>query len=232
MSSWTDLTLSDIDRLVLAMEQAGISLAGIMELIARVPPRHMVHGRITIESVIGLLNQTNGSTCLAADQLTDTPPPYGAAVDMFPPAGFSIATNSPPQEIRGCYWKEHDTRAGQWFWNNQRVMLVDFHDLTFQWTDYQDLYQCCTAWGDSATLANSRVLDFLLLHQELIPIEWQNKRIHFCGTLYEDENDLFVRCLIWDESSNTWSELRHNSIEDWESDGWDDEGDFFVIIFH
>jgi hypothetical protein len=45
-------------------------------------------------------------------------------------------------------------------------------------------------------LMNACILDFLLLHRELIPEDWKGKRVYFWGTKYRDDNgELFVRAL-------------------------------------
>lgn len=45
------------------------------------------------------------------------------------------------------------------------------------------------------------VLEHLLIHQNLIPVDWRGKRILFWGTLYKKigylEDKTFVRCLVW-----------------------------------
>ena len=45
---------------------------------------------------------------------------------------------------------------------------------------------------------NANVLDYLLMHVELIPENWKQKRIFFWGTIYKSyDNTPYVRCLYW-----------------------------------
>lgn len=80
-----DLTLSDIHRLVVALEQAPQRPDVIQAIIARVPPEPIAHGRVTIASLLRLLESTNGSTVLpeAVVQLLNTPEP--AMPELTPP---------------------------------------------------------------------------------------------------------------------------------------------------
>lgn len=51
---------------------------------------------------------------------------------------------------------------------------------------------------------NACVLDYLLIHQELIPDDWKEKRIFFFGTIYRGgiHGSLRVRCFRW--AINKW----------------------------
>lgn len=57
------------------------------------------------------------------------------------------------------------------------------------------------------SLLNANVLDYLLKHQHLIPVEWEGKTIHFLGTRYRDSNIgyLCIRSLLKDRDSEKWS---------------------------
>lgn len=61
---WEDLTLSDVQRLIEAIEQAGGSPEAVRAIIDRVPARSLVHGRVSMRSLLRLLGQTAGSTSL------------------------------------------------------------------------------------------------------------------------------------------------------------------------
>lgn len=53
---------------------------------------------------------------------------------------------------------------------------------------------------------NAIVLDYLLVHPELIPEEWKGKAVFFWGTIYRDSGgDLDVRYLGWGDSQWYWS---------------------------
>lgn len=51
---------------------------------------------------------------------------------------------------------------------------------------------------DNEPVLNANVLDYLLVHQELIPDSWKEKYISFWGTIYCDKDGYFyVRTLFW-----------------------------------
>ena len=55
------------------------------------------------------------------------------------------------------------------------------------------------------SVLNANVLDYLIIHPELIPESWKNKRIYFWGTIYRDsDGDLHVRHLDWNGSEWGW----------------------------
>ncbi len=48
-------------------------------------------------------------------------------------------------------------------------------------------------------ICNANVLDYLLLHQELIPEEWRGMTIYFWGTKYLlPSGNRCIRCMGWD----------------------------------
>jgi hypothetical protein len=52
---------------------------------------------------------------------------------------------------------------------------------------------------------NANVLDYLLVHPELIPEDWKGKSVFFWGTIYRDsDEDLLVRYLCWDGFKWYW----------------------------
>jgi|GEM_PF-1757641 len=76
---WTKLTLSQIRRLVAAIEQASDGREVIPSIVERVPDEPMPHSRVTLESLINLLEQLGGCTVLSEEMLTvikqlDEPP--------------------------------------------------------------------------------------------------------------------------------------------------------------
>ena len=62
--NWKELTLTDIERLVEAIEQAGDNPDAVKAIIDRAPERSSPHGRVTVDSLLQLLAQTRGSTVL------------------------------------------------------------------------------------------------------------------------------------------------------------------------
>lgn len=74
---WEDLTLLDVQRLVKALEQASTDPTIVRAVIDRIQAEPIDHGRVTIGSVRRLLAQTNGSTVLSDEVVTqlNTPEP-------------------------------------------------------------------------------------------------------------------------------------------------------------
>lgn len=66
--NWEDLSLSDIRSLVVAIEQAGGPQA-IRSIIERVPVEINPHGRVTLGTMIKLLDQLEGKTVLSNEDL-------------------------------------------------------------------------------------------------------------------------------------------------------------------
>jgi len=44
---------------------------------------------------------------------------------------------------------------------------------------------------------NAKVLEYLLVHPELIPDSWKGKKVYFWGTIYQVDDKLLVRCLYF-----------------------------------
>jgi len=58
----------------------------------------------------------------------------------------------------------------------------------------------------SVPVMNANLLDWLLLHPELIPDSWKGKYVFFWGTIYRHRGgSLCVRYLYWDGSAWSWS---------------------------
>lgn len=66
---WKKLTLSQIRRLVAAIEQASDGREVISSIIERTADEPMPHGRVTMESLINLLEQLDGCTVLSDEAL-------------------------------------------------------------------------------------------------------------------------------------------------------------------
>jgi len=55
---------------------------------------------------------------------------------------------------------------------------------------------------------NANVLDWYMIHPELIPPEWKGSNVFFWGTIYRNSvGDLFVRFLCWHSDIWDWSYL-------------------------
>ena len=75
----------------------------------------------------------------------------------------------------------------------------------------------------SKPVLNANVLDYLLLHQVLIPEEWKRdankcmRWIFFWGTIYRNSNNnLFVRYLFWNNGMWDWGYHRLDNV--WSKD--------------
>lgn len=103
--------------------------------------------------------------------------------------------------------KEHFSVVESFKWNPQKVLL------------YLDVCQ-----GDSTSITgdqllkklwhkrvlNANVIDFLLVHQHLIPEEWKDKRVFFWGTTYSRNGRILVPCIAWcyDKWERRYRQLR------------------------
>lgn len=86
---YTKLTLGDIQRLVAAIEQAGDNPEVVRAIIDRVPLQKTSHDRVTINSVLQLLDQTGGSTTLPEriiEQLHQPELPLNQPIVAVPPS--------------------------------------------------------------------------------------------------------------------------------------------------
>lgn len=62
---------------------------------------------------------------------------------------------------------------------------------------------------------NANVLEYLFIHQELIPEEWEGKYVFFWGTIFRDSHGrLCVRYLYWDDGA--WRRDYRWLVLDWD----------------
>lgn len=60
----------------------------------------------------------------------------------------------------------------------------------------------------------ANVLDYLIAHPALIPLDWKEKAVFFWGTIYRNSvGSAYVRFLDWDGGRWCWS-------DDWLDNGW------------
>lgn len=61
----------------------------------------------------------------------------------------------------------------------------------------------------NAPVFNANLLDFLLSHPNLIPVEWRSRKVCFWGTIYQRtcDNHPCVRCLCWNGDDRGWGWL-------------------------
>jgi len=90
---------------------------------------------------------------------------------------------------------------GLWKFDSKKISFYQSNQQKKEFIEGNKLRQELT---DESVL-NANVLDYLLIHPELIPEDWKNKRIYFWGTIYSDsEGDLYVRQIEWDGSKWGW----------------------------
>lgn len=195
---WKTLTLSDIRRLLAALQKASDKpdefIAG---LIAREPMEVIPHGRVTVESLFNLLGQTNGSTILPEEivALLNRPEPLPPAP---PPAVVHVIDcDATPRSINGEV-KEH-TNGGRLTWDINRLALY----RSERQCDNEPIngHKLLQEMRGQATL-NANVADYLLEHQELIPKIWKGLKILFWGTTFDnvslqDDDQPCIRYIRW-----------------------------------
>jgi len=128
-----------------------------------------------------------------------------------------LAENAPPsayKHIIDCdaapylhpYWevKEHQ-KGGLLEWNLENIALYKSDQqkpfiATGRSIHGEDLYKELTLMNKK--LLNANTMKYLRDHKELIPEDWQGKRIFFWGTImYDQDGDECVYCLEYKEHS-------------------------------
>lgn len=90
-----------------------------------------------------------------------------------------IDCDTAPFIPRGLEVHNH-IKGGQLEWNPQKVMLYLPEKQKTGWVIGFKIYDEIMR----QPVLNANVLDYLLQHTELIPEEWEEKEIHFWGTIY------------------------------------------------
>jgi len=67
--AWEHLTLADVRRLVAAIEQASGNPQAVRAIIDRMPAEDGEHSRVTLGTLVNLLNQLGGRTVLSSEDL-------------------------------------------------------------------------------------------------------------------------------------------------------------------
>lgn len=124
---------------------------------------------------------------------------------------FGIAEISYPEHLINCDvdpylpdgWsvEEHKPGGGQFSFNPTNI------ELYLSKKQVQDSIVGDDLWKElnGKKVLNACVLDYLLVHPEIIPEEWKGKYIFFFGTVYRNSDDfLYVRYLDWDGSEWYW----------------------------
>ena len=97
-------------------------------------------------------------------------------------------------------------KEGRWNWDHSEVQLYQ---------DEVQIHGLGQLPGNELRcklpkeVLNANVLDYLLVHPELIPEEWKDKCVFFWGTIYESGTGrLFVRFLHWYVSPYYWEDQK------------------------
>lgn len=94
--------------------------------------------------------------------------------------------------------------------NPQKAGIFEFNPATVKLVDLSGPQNKVKTELIAERIKNSachvNVLDYLLAHQELIPVEWQGKTIIFTGTLYNDSSGLpCYRTMVYWNGSWDWN---------------------------
>lgn len=115
----------------------------------------------------------------------------------FLPSGWKIVKHQ-----KGGMWEWDSTKVGLYLSDGQKNNgAIDGHKL------FKELV--------GRPVLNANVLDFLLIHQELIPVEWRGLAVFFWGTVYRNyDGDCVVPYIYWDSGRWLWGDRQFDS-------GWD-----------
>lgn len=106
--------------------------------------------------------------------------------DPFIPNGLSVEEHK-----KGGMFKFNPEKVSLYLSKKQKIGIIEGNDLRKELAN-QPVF-------------NANVLDYLLLHPELIPEEWKGKNIFFWGTIYRrSDSYLCARCLYWNGSKWRW----------------------------
>jgi len=141
---------------------------------------------------------------------------------------FPAVADPMPKKWKGSDWvvEHHDTS----------IKEVDFSKLSLYISPQQrhgkiimGHYLHNEIKKEKVPVLNACILDYLLLHPELIPEDWKQgawgkiPRVYFWGTVYRDlVGDLYVRHLCWHGGACRWS-------YDWLDRYWCDQSPAAVL---
>ncbi|MFA5934834.1 MAG: hypothetical protein WC827_03055 [Candidatus Paceibacterota bacterium] len=111
----------------------------------------------------------------------------------FIPEGWSLAKN---EDGTPCH-----RQGGKWNYDRTKIKAyTSKSQLKGHGVKWPDLYKEL----EDQLVINANLLDFYLKHKHLIPLNWNNSIILFCGTTYRDcNNQLRVRYLH--HNGNDWA---------------------------
>ncbi len=126
-----------------------------------------------------------------------------------------IDTDAQPFIRRGMEVVSH-TGSGMLRWPLNKLQLFLCKEQEKNYQEGNELRKVIESLKGKKVL-NANVLDYLLVHQELIPDNWKDKAVYFWGTIYRDSGGEFcVRCLYrrdyrWRSGSRCLYENFHSS---------------------
>ncbi len=101
------------------------------------------------------------------------------------------------------YWVESHRGLGIWTWN-PNIILFQSPQQVSNFIIGTELMEETL----NQPVLNANVLDFLLIHRNLIPGDWKGLRVFFPGTIYHDQQGkLYVRGIFYYQPQFAWVPL-------------------------
>lgn len=116
--NWEDMTLSDVRRLLRAIEQSSNNPQAVQAIIDRVPVEAMPHGRVTLGTVVRLLDQLHNSTVLPKDM---------QAFLVFTQVTRTVASFVVAASIAAADTMEHWAKKMKKMWQEHRQKKHETH---------------------------------------------------------------------------------------------------------
>lgn len=184
---WKDLSLLDIRRLVAMIEQTSQNPDAVRAIVQKIELQPMPHDRVTLGTLVNLLNQLGNTTVLPEEVLALLRRLEPALVE--PPTGPVIDCDAPAIDIENASVLHHHHR-GQIVWDPQRV----------EWcTSVNEYKQICEPELAEQPTMNMCAMEYLRNHQQLIPPEWQSFKLFFPGTTYHCAGTVYVPFLYYEQ---------------------------------
>lgn len=117
-----------------------------------------------------------------------------------PAAKHIINCADPPFVPNGYVLEKHQPGSEQYEFDAVKVFLFQSEKQKSEILTGEELLQEL----DNIPVLNANVLDYLLVHKELIPESWKDKRIYFLGTIYLLNGARVVRYLYWNKFQWSW----------------------------
>jgi|GEM_PF-1226554 len=178
---WKKLTLDNIRRLVATIKRASPNPDVVQAVIDQTPTEPIKHGRVTLETVINLLEQLGGTTVIPEEVLALLRQPEPPLVE--PLTGPVIDCDAPASDIANARVLHHHLR-GQIVWDLRQVKL---------YVPINEHIQICDSeLIEGQPTMNMCAMEYLRNHQQLIPSDWQRLKLFFPGTTYSCTGTVYV----------------------------------------